>query len=224
MIPTNLISGTQEWLLARARCITASEDAAKLCAPKGIGKAGQDVINSVVAHHFVDHVEPSYTSFAMQRGIELQTVAEGFLMQSFPNHVKKKLDFAYLDSTKLVGCSFDLFLDPIVSTEKYIHIEIKCPESVLNHYEFLEMKSAADLKEVNSKYYWQCLHQIHVIETDNTEFYFSSFHPNFKEGNQLTLLKLDFSDPFVESDLLILSQRLKMAGDIIAQKLKAHEL
>ena len=144
----------------------------------------------------------------MQRGTELQGEAAMLLMQSFEGYEVDRTLFAYHDSLKYVGASFDLLLE---KEGKYTHIEIKCPEDPLVHWKFLNMANASDLLAAEPKYFWQVIQEKQVINCDVV--YFSSYHPDFEPGKQLTLLKIKHED--VTEYIDIWERRMQQANSTI---------
>lgn len=217
MRQTNLTQDSPEWHLARARCLTGSKDASVICAPKDIGKAGEAAMRSVVAHHYCNSVKSSFQNFAMQRGNDLQFEAEVLLLPHFEGWAKVNTLFAYHDERPYVGSSFDLLLKRW--EDDYTHVEIKCPDDPAKHYDFLQMQTPHDLLKAEPKYFWQCIQQMEVIHCNTV--YFCSYHPDFVEGKQLTLLEIKLSDVLEYTNLW--DFRTHYANNYITNQLKQNE-
>lgn len=97
-------------------------------------------------------------------------------------------------------------------------IEVKCPNSI-THLGYLHIKSEADLKETEPKYYWQMMFQFLV--TGRTKGYFISYDPRFKKDD----LKLHFAIIYPNADdISFLTSRLELARDYFNAVVKHRDL
>ena len=78
------------------------------------------------------------------------------------------------------GASPDAFMQ-LADTK--IGVEIKCPYNPINHYHHCKIKNEADLKAINSDYYWQV--QMNMLTYEIGGWIFASFDPRQPEHRRL---------------------------------------
>lgn len=90
-----------------------------------------------------------------------------------------------------------------------IPVEVKCPGAVA-HLKHLAIKTAADLKAIDAKYYWQVVAQAACLGA--VTGYFASFNPAMREPSHrlhLVMLKVD------ETEIALILDRSKLAMEYI---------
>lgn len=192
----------REWLQQRWGKFTASDTYKLMTYPD------KDELPKGALTYIMKKVAESLTEFSVQPFIS-DAMQWGLL------HESEAID-AFQDKTGLIvthckdgQCFIDKGYfggtpDGLIPSE-YSGLEIKCPNSD-THLSYLQIKTAADLKQAAPEYYWQC--QSLMMITASMHWYFVSYDPRFKA----TCLRLHIAkiaaDP---SDLSRLRQRLSLA-------------
>ena len=148
-------------------------------------------------------LDEGYTSPAMQWGIENELNAVAAIEERLGVGVENiGTNQEFIKSLcGNYGCSPDGLIDGLLSQG----IEIKCPDSD-THLQYMEVKGAASLKEINSAYFWQV--QGSMMVTGAKRWLFASYDPRFELEN----LKLHIAE--IEPDeaaFELLSLKLKLA-------------
>jgi hypothetical protein len=192
---------SDEWFQARLGKWTAS-NFDKLITPSGKESASAASFNNkLAAEIIIGRPEETYTSEAMQRGIELEP--EAFTMvNDFDNPFGWSFkEVGFIDSGLGYGCSPD-GIDPDLK----IGLELKCP-SAHTHVEYL----ASD--EMPKKYWAQV--QGSMLVTGYDQWVFCSYHPDFPP--QVIVVKKD--DKFCQALKEVLEKNCKMVSETV-EKIK----
>lgn len=181
------MQGDEKWVETRRGKLTASE-ISKICAPKGFGQTGETYIYSKVAELFCDTFE-NITSKEMQWGHDFEPFAKEYFKAAISNSLGEKIN--------IIENDFDFFpnledhagasLDGRFLLKNEMHtIEVKCPYTAVNHLKYSLFKTSEDLKKNKPEYYYQMQMQFICSGIDNG--FFVSFHPNFINGKQMSVL------------------------------------
>jgi len=148
MIVDTAEQGTQEWLNARAKVITASNFAKVMS--KGRGSSPSKTRMSYMIEKATEHltgnpVSNGYLNDAMRRGTELEPEARNYYTILTGNQVQQS-GLIYLDETKHIGAS----VDGLVGDDGLV--EIKCP-NLATHVNYLldGVVPAAYVKQVQGQ-------------------------------------------------------------------------
>lgn len=171
--------GTEEWLAQRRGKLTAS-NFSKLMGIKALGETGLTYIKEVVAEQYMWYFEQGYVSEAMQRGKDLEPIARERYELETMNTVQ---EVGFIELNEYIGGS----PDGLVGEDG--GIEIKCYGSK-KHLEILVSneipKEAVDqmqgLMYITNRKWWD----------------FVSFNPDFVEGKQLMIIRLERDEVWVE--------------------------
>ena len=198
---------SNEWIDARRGVFTAS-DIWRLMGPKGLGETGMTYIKEKVAEYFGAY-EDEVSSAAMRWGTTLEPDAREYYQLAFKETVSES-GFILATWTDSAGCS----PDGLIRSKKR-GTEFKCPYNPSNHIDHLLIKSEADLKECNKKYYWQV--QNCLLITGYVDWDFVSYDPRFTGDKRMGSVIIK---P-VEADQILLRARIeeaiKIKNEIIAK-------
>lgn len=194
----------------RAGNFTASE-IHKLMGVKGFGDTGETYILEKVAEHFGAE-SPEMFSKACDYGNEYEPVAAAYYAKASGVELKET-GFIISSWCDQAGASPDRQI-----IGQLAGIEIKCPYSPENHVKHLTIKSAGDLKKVNSKYFWQVQMELAVTGWEWIDFV--SFDPRFPASLRLYAVRIL---PDI-SEILFLKQRILQAAERKNQIIKEIQL
>lgn len=181
--------GSPEWLKAKAGVITGTRAKEAMGTPA----AQEKLINKLVSEILTEQFADSFTSKAMQRGID----EEAFALKEYSKRTDIKLEnFGLIlhDTYNWLG------LSPDALTKDLKHaVESKSPNSD-THVGYMRAK------KVPKDYHWQTVHYFVVIELLET-LDFISYDARVKlEKIQLLIVNVKRED--VEKDVKKLSERL----------------
>ena len=159
MITHNVEQRSKDWFDLRSGRMSASHAAAIAANGKGL----ETYIHKLMTEYYSKAPQETYTSDAMQRGIELEASA-AFMYQMQTGQEVTTVGFVSLD--EYVGCSPDRFVgdDGL--------IEIKCPLDV----EYFRMLLGGDPKP---EYVWQVQMQLLITGRDWCDFV--NYSPNYDQ-------------------------------------------
>lgn len=159
MIIHKIEQGSEDWHKIRQGKITGSK-------VKQIGKSTElDLVDLLIAESVVQEIEESYTSYAMQRGKDM----EPFALEAYKLATKNEIEIAGF-------CQSDLFdwlgfsPDALTSNNTKV-VEIKCPDTK-NHVKYIRMD------KVPADYLPQCLLPF-IVSPEIVEVDFVSYDPRF---------------------------------------------
>ncbi len=163
--------------------------------------ASQNMIEEYIEQHNV-------TNRAMQWGTELEPMARDKYAEQMGYEVFEVGFTPYKEYPNLAGGS----PDGVIREEKGI-IEIKCPYTLEKHLEHFLYTNPEDLKENNEQYYWQCVMNMLVTDTDFCDFI--SYCPYVSQSKQLKVLRI----PRNEEEIKFLKERITLAVNYIKVQL-----
>lgn len=103
--------------------------------------------------------------------------------------------------------------DGMVRQDKGI-IEIKCPWTLEKHMQHLLYETQDELKDEEPQYYWQCVMNMLVTNTEYCDFI--SYNPYVSRSKQLKVLRVARRD----DDTSLLESRIALAVDYIKETMK----
>jgi len=156
----------------------------------------------LVADCYMDEIEESFQSYAMQRGVDLEPIAKNVYMEYSGNSVYECGFFKRQSDGFEVGCSPDGLVD-----ESGI-VEIKCPLKG-QHIKNLASKS------LPAEYVAQVQGQLFIMDRNWCDFV--SYNPNFKEGYQIKVFKVFRDDAFIDNLKKYISDLFELKNKILAQ-------
>lgn len=170
--------GTDEWFAARAGMFTASR-MSDLMAKLKSGKPAAtrtNMITTLAVERLTGRCVETYQNAAMARGIEMEPEARN--AYSFEMGVGvAQAAFIKHPTLERVGCS----PDGLIGDDGMV--EIKCPSAMGKHLEALQSGAHA------VEYRWQLQHQLFVTGRDWVDA--SSYHPDFPDGLQLAIKRVE---------------------------------
>lgn len=176
----NLEQGSQEWLEFRLGMATASNFDNLITSTGKESTSLEKYALKLASEKLLINPEPSYKNEAMQRGNELEPLA------------RERYQQFTLSSVDQVGMivsdcgNYGYSPDGLVGEDGLI--EIKCPMAP-NHIKNLLSK------QVPSEYYAQC--QGGLFLSNKKWIDFISYHPDFKEPNDLLIIRLERDEEFI---------------------------
>lgn len=196
-----------DWLKQRAGKFTASEFYRIMTyadkKPNELPAGAIKYVREKVAESLTEFDDDSngFLNAAMQWGIDHEHEAvDLFEKKTGLKVIQSKDAQVFLSYDEHSGGTPDGLID-----SKPEGLEIKCPNSD-THINFLSVKNGDDLKEINPKYYWQCIGL--MLITGFEKWYFVSYDPRFKnEKHRLHIAEIEHN----EHDLILLELRLSMA-------------
>lgn len=174
----NVEQGTNEWLALRLGKFTSSRvgDLMTNSRTKGeiFGKTAISYIMEIATErNIADWVKEnldqwfertSISAYALQYGTDNEAFARDEYSKRFNVEVK---EVGFVTRKDIAG--FGDSPDGIIPSEKGV-LEIKCPKNPSIHLQYSLMRTAEDLKSVNSNYYWQCYSHLLATEADWCDF------------------------------------------------------
>ena len=212
---------TDEWLMQRRGKFTASE-IHRLMGVKGLGKTGETYVWEKVAEE-LGATMPPVTTYAMQRGTDMEPVAKIEYSKSF-NCSVSPAEFIVAPWCDEAGASPDGIVTDWENGGKIKLLEIKCPMNPVHHLSNYTMKSVAELKREKPEYYWQV--QLQMAVTGINQCDFVSFYPEIYysketgEDYRMSLLTVD-ADP---GDIALMKLRIAEAVTMKHEILKTIRL
>jgi len=177
--------GTTEWLALRAGKVTASRVADIMAKTKtGASASRQNYLIELALQRVTGAIEPSFTSPAMQWGIDNEAQAR-MAYEVFSGDFVDQVPFVEHPNIDNFGCS----PDGLIRTEGLV--EIKCPNSATH---WATIKSG----EAPSKYMYQMQTQMACTNTEWCDFV--SFDPRMPEKSQLFVCRV-FRDKDMISEI-----------------------
>lgn len=177
--------GTDEWHRARYGLITASR-AADLMAKgrSGPSTSRANYLAELAVARITEQPIQSYTTAAMQRGIDLEPLACAAYEVAIGTLVEQ-VGFLKHPSIPYVGCSPDAMvgLDGLA--------EFKCPDAMARHYDALLRGSHA------TQYQWQVQFQMWITARAWCDVV--SYDPRFPDGLQLAITRVERNDDVIAS-------------------------
>jgi len=172
---------TQEWFEARAGKITAS-NFHKLAGVKGLGKGGETYLFELIANE-MGAMNDEVNAFALQYGTDMEPIAREYLCKALNVEVEE-VGFITAKFDKEIGYSADGIIK-----EGNRGLEIKCPLVVENHLKYMTIKTAADLKKIEPKYYWQVIFSMYCSGLKS--WLFVSFNPKFNGADRMHCININ---------------------------------
>lgn len=204
----------REWLMQRHGKFTASEIHKLMAYPDKdeLPKGAMTYVMQVVAQAMTEFRQDTYTTPAMQWGIETEPEAIDAFMAATGLVVSKcKDEQEFIDH----GGHFGGTPDGLIVSE-FSGVEVKCPNSA-THLGYLKIRSGKDLKAEAPEYYWQimCL----MLLTSSQHWYFVSYDPRFKEARlrlHIAKISADISDMARLRQCLALAEahKIKIMADL----------
>lgn len=217
---------TRQWYLSRLGKFNSSEIAPLMTKGKGkdemFGKTAMTYIEKIADERLIDIKALEYgdedgiiatpwsvwkglhasVSRAMQLGIDNEDDARQKYMDKTGNFMVETVHFAHSDLHSLCASC-----DGITPDGTGI-LEIKTSENTVR---YATMKTADDLKSVNSDYYWQVVCELAVTGAEWCDFV--SYSPFKKADCQLTVLRISRHD--VAAAIEELESRVALAEGIV---------
>ena len=190
---------SDEWIKARHGKFSASE-VYKLMGIKGLGETGKSYAIEKAIEQLYGDMEEDFTSYDMQRGIELEPLA-----------FAKFKEIKELDFIEVKNCSFFKIDDhsgtsPDGIVGKNDVLEIKCPKSTTF------FKLIAD-GEVDKKYFYQM--QMQMLSTGGKQAHFFNYlvHDGEEYNHEIIV-------PRCEKTIELMQERIKEAIEIKNEYIK----
>lgn len=171
-------------------------------------------IENKVGEYLTGIITETPITFDMQRGIDLEPVAEEEWASLYPEINGGTPGF--IDYNEHCGGSPD-FLG-LAKQGKVVGAEFKCPKQHIHVKYVVRIKSPQDLMRINKTYYWQVIFYMLVCNADM--WYWVSYHPDFPVKNVFDIV-FDRKDPEIQ---LSLSQLEFALTNAVEEKLKMIEL
>lgn len=219
--------GTIEWHLARLGKITASECHVLMKTPRSKTETFTDTAKSYLDKKVMENYLPirnddqmsrnvveeyieihNATTRAMEWGSMMESSARDRYSEVLQTEVAQVGFMPHPDYPKLVGGS----PDGIVQATKGV-IEIKCPFTLEHHLRHLLYQSPDDFKADKPEYYWQCIANMYVSESDYCDFI--SYNPYVGIKQQLKVLRIERND----EDIRLYNERISLAVEYMAEKI-----
>ena len=204
-----------EWFALRKGKFTASE-IHKLMGVKGIGKTGETYVMEKVAE-VLGATMPPVTTYAMERGTELEPYAKQHYSKAFNASVSPS-EFIIAPWCDQAGASPDGIVTDWNKPEESKLIEIKCPLNPVNHLQNFMIRSADDLKSLRPEYYWQVQMQMEVCGFTLCDFV--SYYPEIDEDFRMIAITIKAN----EADIDLMKTRISEAVDMKHEMLKKIRL
>jgi putative phage-type endonuclease len=195
---------SEEWFDMRRGKITSSEISKIMGAEGKLSETAKTYLLEKVAELYGGKKTPAVGA-ALDWGTELEPVAVEFYEKKFNVQVNPASFVPYGDSA---GGS----PDGLVGTEGII--EVKCPFASANHFKHGLIKSAEDFKKAKPEYYWQCMNNMLVTNTQWCDFI--SFDPRVNAEYVMFVFRLERDEKEIET----INTRLELATSYI-NELKA---
>ncbi|SJM94968.1 lambda exonuclease family protein [Crenothrix polyspora] len=192
-----------EWLQLRRGKFTASEFHRLMTCPSKQelpeGAKSYAIEKAVETLTEMDESD-RYVSSAMQWGVDHEQAAIVAFTERTGHTVSATGENQRLIlMADLIGCTPDGLIGD------HAGIEVKCPNSK-THFGYCLMSTAAELKAVEPKYYWQIMGSLMI--TERQHWYFVSYDPRFYDAKKrLHIVKIARND----EDILALFERIDMA-------------
>ncbi|HCT86224.1 MAG TPA: hypothetical protein DF296_13615 [Candidatus Margulisbacteria bacterium] len=156
----------------------AGSELHKLMGIKGFGKTGETYIYEKVAEKLTGQPnKEEFTAASTQWGIDHELEAQLYFEAATGSRVKAGTT---LDNGHIIGTP-----DGIAESKEW-GFEIKCPYNSGNHLKNLGMQNAADLLDLRTEYYWQCVSYMWL--TGLNKWKFCSYDPRFQKPEQKMLI------------------------------------
>jgi len=151
---------SQEWYDARLGRFTASE-AYKLMGIKGLGKTGESyAFENAVEMAFGSDEEDNFTSFDMQKGVDLEPVA----FEKFKE--LKELEFLRVKTSEFVKIGENAGASPDGEVSDNSVLEIKCPKP----NKFFNLVRVGE-SAIDKMYNYQMQMQMHATNSNQCYFF-----------------------------------------------------
>lgn len=199
-----------EWFDIRKGKFTASE-IHRLMGAKGLGKTGESYIWEKVAEE-LGATMPPVTTYAMQRGTEMEPYAKEFYSRAF-NASVSPAEFIVAPWCNEAGASPDGIVTNWGDQSGIRLIEIKCPMNPTNHLIYFTIKSVADFKREKPEYYWQV--QLQMAVTGINQCDFVSFYPEIDEDFRMVALTVDADPGDIDLMKIRISEAVTMKHEIL---------
>ena len=167
----------------------------------------KDVVSQNMIEEYIE--QHDVTNRAMQWGTDIEPMAREKYAERMGYEVFEVGFTPYPEYPNLAGGS----PDGVIREEKGI-IEIKCPYTLEKHLEHFLYTKPEDLKENNEQYYWQCVMNMLVTDTDFCDFV--SYCPYLSASKQLKVLRIRRKD----DEITLLTARIGLAVEYIRETLK----
>lgn len=141
-----------------------------------------------------DHEVEGLLKWSLETGIDIQLYGDD---QKFITH--ETLNFG--------GTPDAMTYDPLDldNFDKVVPCEIKCPTAQDAHLKHLLLKNGDDLYALSKGYYWQCVANAWITNSDKC--YFISYNPNFIEEFQIAWLTVELK----EADVIAMTEKIQLA-------------
>ncbi len=188
---------TDEWFEARRGRFTASNISQILTNGRSKGSVGAS-LHSLALDKAIEQLygvdREGFTSFDMQRGVELEPKAFSKLSQILAE------DFIEISEAPFIEYGDNAGASPDGLASDNWNIEIKCP----NRINFFKLVASEDIKK---EYYDQMQMQMLVTDTEGT--YFFNYYED-TQGNQFHhLIKVDRDEERIQ----LIKERLEIASE-----------
>ena len=167
-----------------------------------------DVVSVNMVEEYIE--QHSTSTRAMQWGSDMEPVARKRYAEAMDYEFFEVGFIPYKTYPNLCGGS----PDGMIRQENGV-IEIKCPYTLEKHLQHFLYTSAQDLKDNDEQYYWQCVNNMIVTDTDFCDFI--SYCPYVSQSKQLKVLRIYRND----ADVDFLKDRISLAVEYIREKLHA---
>jgi len=161
-----------------------------------------DVLSQNIIEEYIEL--RNYSTRATQWGVDMEPVARERYAETMGYEVCEAGFIPYDRYPNLCGGS----PDGIIVDEPGC-IEIKCPYTLEKHLQHFLYTTAEDIKENDEQYYWQCVNNMIVTETDFCDFI--SYCPYVSPSKQLKVLRIHRN----EDDVKFLKERITLAVNYI---------
>ena len=199
----DVIQGSEEWFDCRAGIPTASQFSKIVKINGEISRSMTDLAHNLAAQVIVTELEEVPTSYAMERGIELESEA----VDKYQTHT-----LTLVKSVGFMTCGdYGYSPDGIIGEDGLI--EIKCPLQK-NHAKYLSTK------EVPSEYFAQVQGGLYVSDRDWCDFV--SYNPTFESQYQLLIVREYRDEKFIRALGKGIKKCIDLRNDIL-EKIKTKK-
>lgn len=195
---------TDEWLSTRKGKFTGSEIHKLMTEPKSkseiFSETSKTYILEKIAEEYLDELPESFTTTAMQFGIDNEPLAKKW----YSKLTGKTIDeIAFVEHPQLNDCGGSP--DGYVRDGNHI-IEIKCPFNSVNHIKHI-LTIEDNFKKELKEYYWQMQFYIECLNVEYCDFI--SFNPRMNNDLGLHVKRINRN----QNDIDFMNQRISDALD-----------
>lgn len=202
-------SNRELWFEARRGIFTSSNLSRLMTNPKKpalISAGAKTYAEETLAEDLAGY-SPEFSNDATEHGNEYEALAVAALCLEFGIEAEYDGEDQCLflsDSLPFGGTPDGLVYDQSVC------IEVKCPYAPKKHLQHLLLEGELALKSFNSAYYWQCIGNMIVTETDRCLF--ASYNSRFPDSSSLKVIEIKLTDEARERAI----DRIKAASDYLS--------